>query len=234
MNNQRRIIIIAILIIGIAAGNIFIERQKLGLFPRIEAGLSLAQTFLELIGELRYTLASYLWVKSDLWFHEIEQYQDWKKARDLLPLFKAITVLDPNFVEAYDLGGYQLGMNLKEYRKAEEFLMEGLKHNPDSLILLLDITQLYFLQKRYAEALPCARDCLRIAFSPAHKYKNDSEAWELKFNSAFHMSHIALHLHLWDEMVRACDLRLSMKAAHGIVPNVMKMNVSNWRYLLAP
>lgn|GEM_PF-6859375 len=82
------------------------------------------------LGEFGKTLASYIWIKSDFYWHEYSG--DWRSEQEIMPLIKMVTFLDPTQTQAYDFGGYQLAMNLKKVKEGAAYLKEGLKNNPES------------------------------------------------------------------------------------------------------
>ncbi|MFN3995845.1 MAG: hypothetical protein ACK4GR_04855, partial [bacterium] len=66
-----------------------------------------------------------------------------------------ITMLDPNFVEAYDFGAYQLAFFLNLPSEGIKFIGEGIKNNPDYWKLYFTAGMIYSQKfKNYKEALP--------------------------------------------------------------------------------
>ncbi|MDQ7823414.1 MAG: tetratricopeptide repeat protein [Candidatus Eremiobacteraeota bacterium] len=122
---------------------------------RIQAGSSSTQMLLSLLGELRYTLAAFIWLKTEFYHHEYEFTQkDWRQNEPLMPLIRLVTLLDPHFVQAYDFGGYHLAVNLKKPDEALNFLHEGIEHNPQSFELLWETGYILYQEKKYREAIP--------------------------------------------------------------------------------
>jgi tetratricopeptide (TPR) repeat protein len=88
-----------------------------------------------LAGEFRTVFANLLWIKAEHYHHEYLAHNgDWVKNEDLLGLDKLITRLDPHFVEAYAAGTRML-IEQKKLEEAKAFMEEGLKNNPNSLLL---------------------------------------------------------------------------------------------------
>lgn len=110
---------------------------------------------LGMLGEVRYTLAAFIWLKADAYHHEYELYgKDWKTNKALMSLIRLVTDLDPHFIQAYDFGSYHLAVNLKHYDEAYAFLKEGRANNPDDFVLNWETGYLLCTQKKYEEALP--------------------------------------------------------------------------------
>ncbi len=115
--------------------------------------------------EFRTVAANLLWIKVDKYHHEfIEKNKDWRENKDILPLIKTITALDPHFVEAYLTGSWILGPGLKNYTESVQYLKEGISHNPDAWELH---SQLAILYSRYMDqhrlALKEAETALNLA-----------------------------------------------------------------------
>jgi tetratricopeptide (TPR) repeat protein len=82
-------------------------------------------------GSFRSVAANVLWVKVDAYHHEWEeQGRDWSKNADLLPILRAITFLDPHFIEAYSLHAFLL-QHQNRPRQALAMLREGIRNNPN-------------------------------------------------------------------------------------------------------
>lgn len=81
-------------------------------------------------------------------------HNDPKKA---LPLFRLMTWVDPQFVTGWSVGASVLTRDTSERgtREALRFLGEGLRHNPESVELLVSTGQVYATRgKRLKEAVP--------------------------------------------------------------------------------
>jgi tetratricopeptide (TPR) repeat protein len=113
------------------------------------------QLLLNMLGETRYTLAAFAWLKADFYHHEYEfNAKDWKKNEALMSLIRLVTYLDPHFIQAYDFGGYHLAINLDRPDEGLAFLDEGIRYNPSSFELLWEKGFILAQQKKYREALP--------------------------------------------------------------------------------
>lgn len=87
------------------------------------------EILLGLLGEFRYMLASFWWLKSDQYWHEVPG--SWTEDTEIMPIMRIVTLLDHSFTQAYSFGGYHLAINLDRPREGIEFLQEGLSYNRD-------------------------------------------------------------------------------------------------------
>ena len=101
-----------------------------------------AKTALKLLGGLRSTAAAYLWLKIDRIHHRF--YGELAEEKELVPLYRITTWLDPHFVYAYYVGSFILYVNNKG-GEAIDFAEEGVRANPDSTILNFNLGQLYLI-----------------------------------------------------------------------------------------
>ena len=63
--------------------------------------------------------------------------------REILPWLKLSAQLDPQRIETYTVASYWLSEHLNQPEEAEKFLREGLRANPQSYEILLDLGRLY-------------------------------------------------------------------------------------------
>lgn len=117
--------------------------------------------------EIRITLANVLWLKVEDYFHanvtpeEHElihpghpEHIEGRKPLDsrrkpttqFMPLIRIITDLDPQFINAYEVGSWWLYKKLDQTTTAITFLQEGIDQNPDKYELYSDMGKLYFHQ----------------------------------------------------------------------------------------
>jgi tetratricopeptide (TPR) repeat protein len=71
--------------------------------------------------------------------------------REILPWLKLTAELDPHRIQAYTVASYWLANRLGKQKEAEEFLREGLRQNPDSYEILLELGKLYWNFEHDAE-----------------------------------------------------------------------------------
>lgn|GEM_PF-1330781 len=143
------LLILAIFFLGQAVG-----RTKVSMTPTTREQLTPMGLLMEALGEMRYTLAAYLWIKVDIYHHEmIAEGHDWKKNTENVPMIRFVTILDPHFIAAYDFGSYHLAVDLGKGDEGIKFLAEGLKNNPGNGDLLQTMGFVNFHFKRYAQAV---------------------------------------------------------------------------------
>ncbi len=63
--------------------------------------------------------------------------------KEILPWLKISAELDPNRIDTYTVAAYWLRKELHKPDEAEQFLREGLRNNPQSYELLLELGRLY-------------------------------------------------------------------------------------------
>jgi len=98
-----------------------------------EARSAQGAVYANIAGQFRTVLANMLWMKADQYHHEfIEHNPHWTQNRDVLPLMKMVTVMDPHFVQAYTNAAWMLGLYQNRPAEARAFLLEGLRWNPSS------------------------------------------------------------------------------------------------------
>lgn len=76
---------------------------------------------------IRVFAADMLWLKVDQYHHSFKG--SWHKNRDVIPLIRLITLLNPHMVEAYVTGAHHLIFNLEQVNQGLEFLQEGILEN---------------------------------------------------------------------------------------------------------
>jgi len=69
------------------------------------------------------------------------------KEREILPYLKVAVELDPQRLETYTVAAFFLRTKLGKIDEAEEFLREGLRNNPNSYELLLELGNLYHVDR---------------------------------------------------------------------------------------
>ncbi len=153
--NKKIIIYLSILsIIILSSGFVLDKYAEISFNNRNNADNS-PSALLDILGELRYTAAAILWMKTDYYQHEYEyQGLDFRNNEPIMPLIRLITILDPHFVQAYDYGAYHLSVNLKKKQESIKFLQEGITNNPDAFELNWEYGFLLYFDKKYKEALP--------------------------------------------------------------------------------
>jgi tetratricopeptide (TPR) repeat protein len=88
-------------------------------------------------------------------------------AKEILPWIRLAAALDPQKIESYTVGAFWL-RDLKKFDDAEQFLREGLRHNPESYEIMLELGRGY-VQKRDNER---ARNVLEMAIRRWREQEN--------------------------------------------------------------
>jgi tetratricopeptide (TPR) repeat protein len=71
--------------------------------------------------------------------------------KEILPWLQMSARLDPKLVESYTVGAFWL-RDLGKKEEAEQFLREGLRHNPQSYEIMLELGRSYFDKRDYDRA----------------------------------------------------------------------------------
>ncbi len=88
-------------------------------------------------------------------------------AKEILPWIKLAAQLDPNKIESYTVGAFWL-RDLQRDAEAEQFLREGLRQNPDSYEILLELGRGYVAGRDYVRA----RNVLELGFRHWREQEN--------------------------------------------------------------
>ena len=91
--------------------------------------------------------------------------------REILPWLKLAAQLDPQKVESYTVGAYWL-RQLNKNAEAEQFLREGLRQNPRSHEIMLELGRCYFEERDYDRA----RNVLEMAVQRWREQENNKPA----------------------------------------------------------
>jgi hypothetical protein len=70
--------------------------------------------------------------------------------REILPWLKLSAEMDPKRIDTYVTAAYWLRTSLHKPEEAEQFLREGLRANPDSYEIMLELGRVYFYNKKDA------------------------------------------------------------------------------------
>lgn len=108
------------------------------------------------------------------------------KPSDSLPLFRLMTLLDPQFVQGWTTGSYIMLWDKREdgFQKALDFLHEGLKHNPKSIDILTEIAASYLKERNgvrdFVSATPYLRRARVVAAENFERLSEDEKEATLK------------------------------------------------------
>ena len=139
----------------------------------------------------------------DLMWLRIDYYWDHQQQEKMFPLYRMITLLDPRFLDAWILWGWNIGYNLSAAVKDPEIkgkcywanvniLKEGIKFNEDKYDLFFECGWVYYHKlKLYAEAAKCfalagqykdhpmyVSRILAHSYAKQHNWQKSLETWE--------------------------------------------------------
>lgn len=109
--------------------------------------------------------------------------------KEILPLLKLSAEMDPTRIETYVTAAYWLRTDLNKPKEAEEFLRDGLRVNPDSYEILLELGRIYFYNKHDTRV---ARNLYNLALQ---KWRQQDAAGRKPDGHVYE--------EIWGEMVRA-------------------------------
>ena len=169
--NWRRALPSALLCLGLfgIAGGFESASEKAGLdngYLVTSAAQGRSAALAQAGGEFRIVAANLLWSKAvDHYHHQyLADGGDWSKNESLLPLLQTITVLDPHFVQAYEVMGGAILPHTGRVAEGERVLAEGLRHNPKDWELYREMAMLLsYTEHKPAAALPFAEKGLQCA-----------------------------------------------------------------------
>ena len=87
--------------------------------------------------------------------------------KEILPWLKLSAQLDPKMIQSYVVGAYWL-RELKRDSEAEQFLREGLRHNPQSYEIMLELGRCYVEKREHDRA----RNVLEMAMQRWREQEN--------------------------------------------------------------
>jgi surface antigen len=114
---------------------------------RSETGRVLGKTGFAFLGGLRTFGAAVLWNRVDPVFHEYYSGVTLKEQLFALPTMQLVTILDPQFIQAYYVASFTL-MERGEEEVALRIAREGVANNPDSGLMLANLAQLLMMEDR--------------------------------------------------------------------------------------
>ncbi len=159
---KRSIVITVILSILLFSGICIIENAAAKARPSFMSDHSSSSIY-ALAGEFRTVFANLLWIKADIYHHEfLLKNGDWSQNKEMTGLLQIITMLDPHFEEAYEVGAYIYAYGYKDSKRALDYLRKGIAANPDAWELYRIAALLYAWHLREPDkALPYAIEALK-------------------------------------------------------------------------
>lgn len=153
---------LAVLLLAAALLQWGLDRTPAGTGSADGENFPAASSLLDLFGGARQYLAFTYYIKTDKLHHTY--YGGFAEEAELVPYFKLVALLDPNYVSAYYVGAGIMEV-LGKIDEAIAFTLQGIEANPEAGDLYYSLGDFYLLEKRYAEA--------RDAFEEALKYGSE-------------------------------------------------------------
>lgn len=97
------------------------------------------------LGGLRRFAAAVLWNRLDPQSHEYYAETPFSKQTHMMPTFRMVTLLDPQFEQAYYLASWLARENISR-EEGISIARDGLAENPDSGMLVTNLVQLLFIE----------------------------------------------------------------------------------------
>lgn len=181
----------AALFVALITVNLGMNGWYNALFKSQDAAPTALSVMLDALGEIRTFVANEIWLDTDLYHHEMERQGIlWNQERDLMSMYKIITVLDPRFVPAYDVASYELVENFHRPKEGLAYLDEGIAHNPDSALLWFDKEFLLYHLKRYGESLNAGGRAMQLFEPDPEKLLQEDMNDQIPFlNTLRYMAH---------------------------------------------
>lgn len=143
----------------------------LSLRSQYRSNMPFYEVLINSLGNIRYTLAGYLWIRTEFYIHYSGNVTI-NQLTEIAYYTRFITMLDPNFVEAYDFGAYQLAFFVNKPQEGLNFIKEGVKNNPNYWKLYYTAGIIYSQkEKNYVEAGKCFIKAEKLLFDPITKTK---------------------------------------------------------------
>jgi tetratricopeptide (TPR) repeat protein len=144
--------LVFLLFLGLFFVEPFLASERIALQIEDTGPVSFTEFTLRFLGELRYTLASYLWLQTEIYHHELNLGvirgsvgHGPPSVKEIIAICRLVTILDPHFIQAYDIGSWRLVQGLGDFKRGFAFLREGIANNPNSYLLYADMGDFYFL-----------------------------------------------------------------------------------------
>ncbi|MCS7164665.1 MAG: tetratricopeptide repeat protein [Candidatus Calescibacterium sp.] len=147
------------------------NNNYLGIREKYRENVSFYEVLVTSLGNIRYTLAAYLWIRTEFYLH-YSGHVVINQLPEIVYYARFITILDPSFVEAYDFGSYQLAFFLDKPLEGITFIKEGIKNNPDYWKLYYTAGVIYTRKIReYDDALRCFKKAEELLNDPIKQKK---------------------------------------------------------------
>ena len=112
---------------------------------------------------------------------EVQPYEDMsahthRDAQEALPLFRLMTISNPNFIPGYTLGATMIARDRAKTDEALAFLKEGERNNPQSIEIKMELGRMTTARKRdFAGAVPYLLGAIQIGHQRDPKTLTEDE-----------------------------------------------------------
>jgi hypothetical protein len=148
---------------------------------------------------------------------------------EILPWLRISAMMDPKRVDTYITASYWLRTSLQKPDEAERFLREGLRANPDSYEILLELGRVYFYNKNNARV---ARNIFALARDKWLKQEADGEKPESADYEEILGELVRVDRHEGDLKSVLADLEQLIKVSHS--PDTLQAEIRDVMGKLAP
>lgn len=139
-----RAVIVATLCVALVLGAQATAAETRTVAPSGTATKALGRTGFAYLGGLRRFAAAVLWNRLDPQSHEYYEGTPFSKQTHMMPTFHIVTLLDPQFEQAYYLASWLAWTNIS-HAEGIGIARDGLTENPDSGMLVTNLIQLLFI-----------------------------------------------------------------------------------------
>ena len=147
-------------------------------------------------------------------------------AREILPWLRLAAALEPERVETYTVAAYWLRKELGKAQEAEQFLREGLRANPDSSEILLELGRLY--NENFGDSVR-ARNVCELALRKWHQQSTKPDPdWLLYREITAYLAHLEEKAGRLEEAVHYLE---KLKKASP-VPEAIQKQIDNLKQRL--
>lgn len=201
MNSRARMAMLLLLWVGLAGLSQGLRTRHRELLPE-RPMVRFEDVLLDLMGEGRTVMARYLWFKMDLIHEQLDDdgvptfHQ-----KQVVPLLRMITFLDPYLVDAYDTLAYELHRGYQRTDEALQLVSEGLKFSPQSFELHFRKGLLLKDRKDWKGVLEEGL----LAVKSAQDEFQQKNGLRLLYHSAVHLNNPRLGVQVVDEIRGAAE-----------------------------
>lgn len=174
-SSHRTLFVIAVLVVVLLSSQALALRTSP---PRdvSTAGRAVGRAGFAYLGGLRTFAAAVLWNRLDPVSHEYYGGVTLDEERFMLPTLYLVTVLDPQFTQAYYLSSFMVSQMVGA-EEGIDLAREGVANNPDSGLMRVNLAQLLFVQDRAINKTEIIEQ-IEAGLDPEQEWANDEERFE--------------------------------------------------------